>query len=220
VNGLVFKILEPLNPVILESLNPIYLLRRIIMLKDLVLKNRSRRRFYEEAALDMNTLKELVDLARCSASGANRQPLKYMLSCDAEKNDKIFPNLFWAAALKDWPGPGQGERPSAYIIVLGDKEISSSFGVDHGIAAQSILLGAVEKGLGGCMMGAINIEGLRQALQIPDRYVILLVIALGKPKEEVILETVGSDGKTNYWRDERDVHHVPKRSLDEIIIES
>jgi len=188
------------------------------MIRELILKNRSRRRFHQEVSIDMETLKELVDLARCSASGANRQPLKYLLSCDPEKNEKIFPNLFWAAALKDWPGPSEGERPSAYIIILGDKEINQSFGVDHGIAAQSILLGAVEKDLGGCMMGAINREGLRDVLQIPERYEILLTIALGKPNEKVVLETVGADGKTNYWRDNESVHHVPKRSLDEIIV--
>ena len=188
------------------------------MIKELVFKNRSRRRFHENTTINDETLKELVDLARCSASGANRQPLKYILSCNPEKNAKIFPNLFWAAALKDWAGPAEGERPSAYIIILGDKEISQNFGVDHGIAAQSILLGAVEKGLGGCMMGAINRDGLCQALQIPERYSLLLVIALGKPNEEVVLESVGEDGQTNYWRDEKEVHHVPKRSLEEIII--
>ena len=188
------------------------------MIKELILRNRSYRRFQQDVSIDADTLKELVDLARCSASGANRQPLKYILSCNPEKNEKIFPNLFWAAALKDWPGPGEGERPSAYIIILGDKEISQSAGVDHGIAAQSILLGAVEKGFGGCMMGAINRDGLRETLQIPERYEILLTIALGKPNEKVVLETVGDDGNTDYWRDNESVHHVPKRSLDELII--
>jgi nitroreductase len=189
------------------------------MIRDLVLKNRSRRRFQESFTIGTETLKELVDLARCSASGANRQPLKYILSCDPEKNNKIFPNLFWAAALKDWNGPAEGERPSAYIIILGDKEISQNFGVDHGIAAQTILLGAVEKDLGGCMMGAINIEGLRQAIQIPERYVVLLAVALGKPNEEVVLKNVGQDGNTNYWRDDQGVHYVPKRPLNDIIID-
>jgi nitroreductase len=189
------------------------------MIKELILKNRSRRRFQQDVSIDMGTLKELVDLARCSASGANRQPLKYILSCEPEKNAKIFANLFWAGALKDWPGPVEGERPSAYIIILGDKDISPSFGVDHGIAAQSILLGAVEKDLGGCMMGAIKRDALREVLQIPERYEILLTIALGKPNEEVVLEVVGAEGQTDYWRDSDEVHHVPKRSLDEIIID-
>lgn len=188
------------------------------MIKELIVKNRSRRRFHQEVAIDIAVLKELVDLARCSASGANLQPLKYVLSCEPEKNEKIFPNLFWAAALKEWPGPVEGERPSAYIIILGDKEISKSFGVDHGIAAQSILLGAVEKDIGGCMMGAVNRDSLREILQIPERYDILLVIALGKPNEKIVMETVGADSKTAYWRDSDNVHHVPKRSLDDIII--
>lgn len=169
-------------------------------------------------SIELETLRELVDLARLSASAANKQPLKYILSCDPEKNALIFPHLAWAGYLKDWPGPSEGERPSAYIIILGDTEISRSFGCDHGIAAQSILLGATEKGLGGCIIGSINRKALRQALGIPSRYEILLVLALGKPKERVVIETVGPDGDIKYWRDEDGVHHVPKRPLDEIII--
>ena len=188
------------------------------MIRDLVLKNRSYRRFYQEVAVELEALRELVDLARCSASAANRQPLKYILSCEPEKNALVFQHLAFAASLKDWAGPAEGERPSAYIIVLGDTEISKSFGVDPGIAAQSILLGAVDRGLGGCMLAAIQRDGLRKDLAIPERYEILLVIALGKPKEKVVLETVGADGNTTYWRDKDSVHHVPKRKLDEIIV--
>ena len=105
------------------------------MIRDLILKNRSYRRFNEEVSVEMETLRELVDLARCSASASNRQPLKYYLSCKPEMNAMIFPTLRWAAALLDWPGPSEGERPSAYIIILGDTTIGKSFGVDHGIAA-------------------------------------------------------------------------------------
>lgn len=188
------------------------------MLKDLILKNRSYRRFYQEVAIEHETLRELVDLARLSASGANRQPLKYILSFDPEKNALIFPNLAWAAYLKDWPGPSEGERPSAYIIILGDTEISQQFFCDHGIAAQSILLGATDKGWGGCIIASIQKDGLRQALKIPPRYEIMLVIALGKPKEKVVIESVGTDGDIKYWRDSDAGHHVPKRSLEDIII--
>ena len=188
------------------------------MLRDLVLKNRSYRRFYENFRIDCNTLKELIDLARLSASAANLQPLKYVISCDTEKNAKIFPHLKWAGYLKDWPGPQEGERPSAYIIILGDTEISKDFGCDHGIAAQSILLGAIEKGLGGCIIGSIDREALRKTLNIPERYEILLVIALGKPKEKVVIEEVGPDGDIKYWRDDKGVHHVPKRRLGDIIL--
>ena len=188
------------------------------MMRDLILKNRSYRRFYQEAAVDLETLRELVDLARLSASGGNQQPLKYVLSCEPHKNALIFSHLSWAAYLKDWPGPAEGERPSAYIVILGDKEITQAFGVNHGIAAQSILLGATEKGLGGCMIASVKRAELAEALHIPPRYEILLALALGKPKETVILEPLGPDGNIKYWRDTEGRHHVPKRTLDEIII--
>jgi nitroreductase len=187
-------------------------------LKDLVLRNRSYRRFYQEEAVELETLKELVDLARLSPSGSNRQPLKFMLSCDPAKNALIFPHTRWAGFLKDWGGPKEGERPSAYIIILGDTEIAKSFGCDHGIAAQSMMLGATEKGLGGCMIGSIDRPKLRAALDISERYEILLILALGKPKEKVVIEPLGPDGDIKYYRDENQVHHVPKRALDDLII--
>ena len=190
------------------------------MIKDLVLKNRSYRRFYQEVTIDLETLKELIDLARMSASANNIQPLKYILSNESSKNDLIFSYLGWAGYLSDWPGPAEGERPSAYIIILGDTRLRQSFGCDHGIAAQSILLGATEKGFGGCMIGSILKENLCKALDIPSHYEILLVIALGKPKEKIEIEEVGVDGNIRYWRDKEGRHHVPKRSLDEIIVGS
>jgi nitroreductase len=186
--------------------------------RDLVLETRSYRRFDAEASVDHQTLRELVDLARLSASAANRQPLKYMLSCSSETNAHIFPYTRWAGALKDWGGPAEGERPAAYIVILGDTEISKNFGCDHGIAAQSIMLGATERGLGGCMIGALDRPGLRASLEIPERYEILLVLALGKPAETVVLEDLSHDGNINYWRDEQSVHHVPKRALDDLIL--
>jgi len=188
------------------------------MLRDLILKNRSYRRFHEDVAIELETLRDLVDLARLSASGSNLQPLKYILSCDPERNALIFPHLAWAGYLKEWRGPSEGERPSAYIIILGDTEIRRSVGCDHGIAAQSILLGATERGLGGCMIGSVQREKLRKALGIPLCYEILLVLALGKPKETVTIDAAGPEGDIRYWRDEEGVHHVPKRSLDQIIL--
>jgi len=190
-------------------------------IRDLVHKNRSYRRFYQDQAIERETLVELVDLARHSASGANIQPLKFYLLQTPEMNEIIFPHLGWAGYLQDWPGPKEGERPTGYIIILGDKSIKQSFGCDHGIAAQSILLGAVEKGYGGCMLASVNErEKLSASLELPDNLLILLVIALGVPKESVVIDPLGADGDIKYWRDDDGVHHVPKRSLDELIINS
>lgn len=189
------------------------------MIRELVIKNRSYRRFDESFVISKEILRELVDLARQTASGGNKQPLKYFLSCDRQTNALIFENLtVWAWYLSDWPGPAEGERPSAYILMLGDKDISASYDYDNGIAAQTILLGAVDMDLGGCMIASVQRKKLREKLNIPERYEILLAIALGKPTETVIMEAVKADGDIKYWHDSQGNHHVPKRSLDEVII--
>lgn len=188
------------------------------MIKEIIKANRSYRRFYEDVPVKMEELIEMADCARLSSSGRNLQPLKYFLSSDPAANKLIFPNLAWAGYLKDWKGPEEGERPSAYIVMLGDTEITSSFGIDPGIAAQSILLCAREKGLGGCIIASVNRERIREILSIGEKFEILYVIALGKPKEIVELEELAPGGDIKYWRDSNCVHHVPKRSLDEVIV--
>ncbi len=185
-------------------------------LKDLVLKNRSYRRFHEDQKITKEQLMELLELARFSASGANKQPLKFLLSCTRETNNKIFLNLGWAGYFPDWDGPKKGERPTAYIVILGDTTISTNYFVDHGIMAQSMLLGAVEMGLGGCMLLSIKKEQLKKELEIPEHLEIVLVIALGVPKEKIVIEDA-KDGEIKYYRDDEQVHHVPKRPLDELI---
>jgi nitroreductase len=187
------------------------------IIRDLVKRTRSCRRF-EEEPVSGEVLRSLVDLARLSASAANLQPLKYMISCKRDTNDIIFPELMWAGYMEEWEGPLEGERPSAYIIVLGDRQISESFGCDHGIASQNILLGATGMGLGSCIIGSVNRKKLARSMKIPDRFEILHVIALGRPGEKVMIEEMSQDGDVRYWRDGKGIHHVPKRALDDIIL--
>ena len=190
------------------------------MIADLITANRSCRRFDENHPLSTAKLLDLIDLARLSASAANLQPLKYILSCDPATNAKIFDCLTWAYYLKEWPGPGPGERPGAYIVILHDTRISKSLDCDHGIAAQSILLGAREAGLAGCMLAAVKRPRLRRLLNIPTPLKIRLVLAVGKPKETIVIDTVSEEGDIRYWRDENQVHHVPKRRLKDIVLAS
>jgi len=187
------------------------------MLKDLISKNRSFRRFDQSEIVPMRLLRNMVEAARLSASARNMQPLKYMLFNDSDSCGKIFPALAWAGYLKDWPGPEDGERPAAYIVQLGDLGLTDDWWCDDGIAAQSMLLTAVEEGFGGCIIGSVQRERLRSILDIPERYKIIQVLALGKPAEEIVIEEM-VDGDIKYWRDGEGVHHVPKRGLDELII--
>ena len=189
------------------------------MLDKLIRKNRSYRRFNQKKAISTDILKKLVNYARLSPSSANIQPLKYYISNSAAKNEFIFSAISWAGYLKGWHGPTEGEKPSAYIIILGDTAIKKNFSIDPGICAQSIMLGAVEEGFGGCMIGSIKKEQLQDDLSIPAQYEILLVLALGKPAEKVIIDEIEKNESIKYWRDNSNAHHVPKRKLNDITLQ-
>lgn len=164
----------------------------------------------------MTTLHELIDLARLGGSARNGQPWQYMAINTPELCARIFPYLGWAGYLTDWKGPVDGERPSAYVLCLLNKkwlkgpETEAQF--DLGVATQNLLLGAMEKRIGGCRIGAFNPQ-LASLFNMPEHLSISLVVALGKPRETVIIEECKSDDDVRYWRDEHGVHHVPKRSL-------
>lgn len=186
--------------------------------KELVLANRSYRRFYQDIRIDKQTILNWVDLARLSASGRNAQPLKYLIYTTEEECAKVFPFLAWAGYLTEWAGPEEGERPAAYVVMLGDTRIAKDYFCDHGIAAQSLLLAAVNEGFGGCIVANIQRVKMREALSIPEHFDIIQIIALGKPKEKVVLNSVNEDGDIKYWRDADGTHHVPKRKLEDIVI--
>lgn len=189
------------------------------MIKDLALKSRSYRRFYEDEGISYDILKELIGIARYVPSTVNSQPLKFKLVNDKEDNEKVFSTLAWAGLLKDWDGPEEGERPAAYIIILGDLSIGKNKHLDVGITAQTIMLGATDMGLGGCMFGSIQREKLASIFDIDtEKYSVELVLALGKPKETVEIVDLPENGSTAYYRDENGVHYVPKRSVDDLIV--
>lgn len=185
---------------------------------DLIRRARSFRRFKEKEAVPMAVLESLVDMARLSPSAGNHQPLRYVLVTDPAKRAEMFPCLGWAAYLKDWKGPAEGERPAAYVVVLCHEESGGVPQVDAGLAMQSMRLGAQELGLGGCMLGSVNRDKLALLLGLAPGLSILYVLALGKPAEEVVLEELAPGGDIKYWRDEKDAHHVPKRTRDEMVV--
>ena len=187
------------------------------MISELIRKNRSYRRFHQEEAVPERELLEMINNARLTPSGRNAQTLRYLLSYTQDMNARIFSTLSWAGYLTDWGGPKEGERPAAYIVILNDDTLSKTYFCDHGITSMAILLTAVEKGYGGCILAAVNRDVLREALLIPEQYSIVQVIALGKPAETVVIEPM-VDGDIKYWRDVQSVHHVPKRSLEDIIL--
>lgn len=187
-------------------------------LAELVRKNRSYRRYDGKHTVSLQTMRDLVGLARITPSAMNRQPLKYIISCGSDTNARIYETLSWAGSLKDWDGPQPHERPTAYVVILVDKDLNPNAGNDTGIAAQTMLLAAVEMGLGGCMVGAINRPALTEVLSIPEGLEPGLVLAIGKPVEEVVLEDAEPGGSVTYYRRPDQSHHVPKRTMGEILV--
>lgn len=188
------------------------------MIKDLVRASRSYRRFDQKTPISMDDLVDLVDLARLCPSAANKQPLRFILCVSPEDNARVFECLKWAGYIPDWGGPKDGERPGAYIIMLNTAKSWEFAKHDQGIMAQTMMLGAIEKGLGGCMLGAVDREKLGPILGLEDGQEICLVLALGKPVEEVRLVPLPEGGSIKYYRDEAGVHYVPKRDLGELIL--
>lgn len=185
--------------------------------KEAIRKNRSIRRFYQDIEIGSDILVSLVEAARLSPSSRNIQPIKYYLSNERDTNSDIFKTVKWAAYLTDWKGPKEGERPSAYIIQIHDQNISADYSCDHGITAQSILLQAVELGYGGCIIASVDKKALTKIITLPENMSIINVIALGHPKETVVVDDL-ENGEYKYWRDSDQVHHVPKRKTSELIL--
>ena len=191
------------------------------MIKDLIIKNRSYRGYDETYYFTKEQLINYVDGARLCASSINIQPLKYYIAWKNPEVGIIQSRIKWARQLPNMTLPHPGMAPTAFIVICQDETISDNlnrFMKDIGIVAQSILLMAAEEELGGCMIGNFNAGEIRDGLGLPDHLHPMLVIALGKPAETIILTEVGEDGNTAYYRDENDVHYVPKRKLEDILI--
>jgi len=176
------------------------------MIKDLVRQNRGCRRFHQEVTIELETLRELVDLARFAANGRNKQPLKYMLFNDTERNALIFAHIGIGGNSQE-----RG-RPPAYIIILGDKKITEDFAHSQAIAAQNIMRGATEKGLGSLIIRGIQRDKLREALAIPPHYEILLPGAICRSKETTVIDTLEPDGASAGWWDNDSVRHTPSEN--------
>lgn len=187
------------------------------MLKDLLLKNRSYRRFDQQQRISDAVLRELVALLPLCPSARNAQPLKYYAVTDEQLCAGVFDTLAWAGYLTNWAGPVEGERPAAYLVQVLDTRISENCLCDDGIQVQTLLLGAVEKGYGGCIIKAFKSDLLRGVLKMEEYLKPMYVIALGKPVEKVVLDEI-RDNDCKYWREADGTHHVPKRPADDLMI--
>lgn len=191
------------------------------MLKDLLMSCRSCRGYDESRRISKEELLEFVELTRYTAASMNIQPLKYRIICEKEEVDRMQPLTIWARQLPEMKLPHPGKCPTAFIVICQDTQVDAGMGKFHrdvGIVAQTMLLAATEKGLGGCMIGSFDAGKVAKEFGISEHIKPMLVVAFGKPDERVVLTDLPADGNFKYYRDENDVHYVPKRSLEEIVL--
>ena len=191
------------------------------MIRDLVKKSRSYRVFDESHKLKKQDLVDLIELARFCPCGKNSQSLRFIPIYKEEILKEIYPYLTWAAYLKDWKGPVEGERPTGIILIV-SKEVTSNDSIlfcDVGISSQTIMLGAVEKNLGGCMIMALNRKKIAEVLNLSDDYIIHIALAIGKPAQDVIVEDIHEGEDIKYWMDDDKTHHVPKINPNDLILD-
>ena len=192
------------------------------MFIDLVKANRSYRGYDESRKVTRDELLSLVELARISPSSLNAQPLKYYIAYEKEKVEIIQARTKWAAGLPKLNLPYEGKRPTAFIVICQDLNIVPAiekYQKDVGIVAQTMLLGATELGLGGCMIGNFSQDEMKKAIGVSENLQPVLVIGIGKPMENIVITEVSENESMKYYRDENDTHYVPKRKLQDIVVE-
>lgn len=189
------------------------------LLREMMMNDRSVRRFDEQKAVDESELRQLVELTRYCASGRNLQPLRYRMVTADEELRLVGDNVKWAGYLTDWDGPAEGERPRAYLIQCLDTGLCQNPLCDDGLQLQTLTLGATAIGLRGCIIKSFNAAEIAAGLRLPERMKPLYVLALGYPVERVVIEPIGDDGDVKYYRSEDGTHHVPKRRAEDLVIE-
>jgi nitroreductase len=181
---------------------------------DCVMKRRSVRCF-EQKGISVEVLKKLVNAGRVAPSAANKQPLEYIIALDSGLREKVFHALKWAAYIAPEGTPKEGERPTAYIIiVVNNKHKIADFARDVGAAAENIILTALEEGIGSCWLRSVDRKKVCDMFQLPEHIEVDSVLALGYPGESPVM--VEMNDSIKYWRKDG-VHYVPKRRLDDIL---
>lgn len=186
--------------------------------QELLVQARSCRRFNEKSPLSPENLDWLINCARICPSARNAQVLRYIPVSYGKTCLKLFAQTRWGGALKDWGGPAEGERPTGFIVLLAEKNSGKWTPFDAGIAAQTMQLAATSKGWGVCMLGSFNAEAVQSLLDIPEELEILLVLGVGVAQEKRVLASMPESGSFAYWRDDAEVHYVPKRALADVIL--
>ena len=173
-------------------------------------------RHYEDTPVPKDLLRQCVDAARLAPSGANLQPLEFVIIDEPDLVSRIFPTIKWAMYIRPAHDPPPGKEPKAYILVLKRKDVNPVWALcDVGSAMENIILVALDEGVGSCALLSVDFDAVRSILNVPDEYETALLIALGYPDESPV--EAPFEDSARYWKDDQGVLHVPKKSLDSVL---
>jgi nitroreductase len=178
-------------------------------------KNRSYRGYDQSFEVKREMLERIVAVNTKIASAKNQQVLRFKLVTKETGADIITQNMKLGGLLPELHLPFPGTEPEAFIVICSTVEPDKWVHMDVGIAAQSMLLKAVEMGLGGICIGAFNKQAVTDTFVLPCEPV--LVLAIGKPAEQIELVPVHAEEPLKYYR-ENGIHYVPKIVANDLIL--
>lgn len=188
--------------------------KRVASLARLLRHNRSYRGYDASFRVREDQLRKIIAVATLCPSARNQQVLRFRPVL-ADEAAKVLRHIRLGGALPELHLPFPGTEPNAFIVICSTVEESKYVDVDLGIVAQSMLLQAVEMGLGGICIGAFDHKELREELSLPHEP--LLVLAIGRPAEKILLKECRAGDNLNYYRMDN-THYVPKITIDDLIL--
>ena len=185
-------------------------------INELINMRRTIRKF-RQVEISEDLLLKYVDAARVAPSGGNLQPLKFAIINSKDKVEEMFQYVKWAGYLAPHYNPKEGERPTAYIVVLADLSVrKSGYDMDVGAAVENIILSSFDDGVGSCWIASVDREKTAELLNLPDNLIVSCVVALGYPDEQPkAVELTDEDIK--YYLDNDNTLCVPKRSISDVL---
>lgn len=184
-----------------------------------LIKNRRTIRTFKSTPIEHEKLLQIADCARLAPTAANLQPLKFAIITDENIRKAMFPHIKYAGYVPDW-NPEFKETSPAFIAILNDSSIKpgEKAECDCGAAIMSMCLAAEDMGISSCWLGAIDRGKIREILELEEKYDIMYLLALGYKNQSG--ETFDMTDSVKYYFDEDNNVHVPKRTLDEVVIKS
>jgi nitroreductase len=142
------------------------------------IQERKSIRAYRDKPIPRETIERLLEAGRLAPSAGNSEPWHFITVTHVEKRKTLSKGLYAKFIT---------QAPLA-IVVCGDKKASADwYAVDASLAVENMVLSAVGEGLGTCIVGSFTEADVKALLKIPERFEVIVIIAVGYPREKLDL---------------------------------